>query len=665
MSNENTSVEESQESSGPSLIIDRRILFIVYRKKIRYIIIFTIICMIIAGIWAKVNISPTWKARCFMIMAPKNMSTPVEMPYLYQTFDIHTVLETVRIRDVLVDVIKKLDLKTTPEALFKAVDVQRGNRSSVLSFTATWPDREMAAKIANATATSFITNNIRLMNSATQKIYQYYLQEKQNRLLAIQNLEFKNDQFREQYGVISVSQESQSKFDQLKEVEIEMIKNQLKATEMDSKISEMNKKLADVPAKNMLNWTYSQTDQRRLLDLQRELETLRTRYTDDNPKVSKVIDDIRELQKTTSGDSRDLPDAETWGPSGLKDVYTIDKSRFEAERQASLKMNKEFKTKIDSIRTSLGDLTTVEKEFLEIDRQLQLNRDILRIVEARLAESQMSIQSNVSDYEIIESAKPPVFPEGTNRKMVVLGIGILIFGLCSVFVIGKEILDPYLKSDKDFSGNGMMPLIGLLPDEDQFEKNVYLKNLQVLVDNIMRLSSDNRKSVLAFGSDVPETGKSFLICDIIRMLSDQKKRILYIDSIQIPTADTEPYLLNNYLYDITDKYQIQKRSSNISHAYFLSDEHVFSLLLDSKRVSAFLDSQTEYDYIFWELFDYQHSPLLFSSIVTAADALIMVGRFKRSSRSSLVKINKYLKERKFTNVYGVLNYVHKDFFPKE
>ena len=167
---------ESQDAGSTALKFDRSILSIVYKKRLKYLVVFTLLGMILAGVWAKVRIVPTWKGNCFVIRAPKNMSTPSEMPYLYQSFDLNTVLETVRTRAVLDEVINKLRLKTSPEELFKAIEVQRGNRSNVLKFSVTWRDREMAAQIANASADAFIKNNTKLQNSATLKIYNYYIQ---------------------------------------------------------------------------------------------------------------------------------------------------------------------------------------------------------------------------------------------------------------------------------------------------------------------------------------------------------------------------------------------------------------------------------------------------------------------------------------------------------
>lgn len=660
--NDAIETEETQASGKSSFVIDRRILLLSLRKRIKYIVVFMIAAMILSAVWAKFSISPSWKANCFVIRAPKNMSTPVEMPYLYQSFDINTILETVRTRDVLSDVIEKLRLKATPEGLHRAIDVQRGNRSNVMKFSVTWPDRDLAAKIANATAESFIENNTKLLNSATLKIFNYYTDQREMRLENIQTLELKSAEFRAQHGIISIPNETQTKFDLLKEIEIKMIENNLRYTEMDSKISEMNSKLKDVPEEVITNWTYSQTDEKKLLQLQKELELLKAKYTEENPKVKKILKEIEELKKIAKTSARDLPDAVTWGPSGLTDTYTIEKTRYEAEKQASKNMDAEYLQKAKLVKESLENLTQVQKDYAEIERQLSLNHDVLRIVESRLAEAKMAMQSNVSDYEILEPAKAPNYPEGTNKKGIVVAAGMLAFLLGCLIVVGKDLTTPLLKSDKDLSTLAQIPLIGIIPDEGHVTDNVFYRNFQVMVDNIIRKTADNKKPVICIGSDIQEAGKSFLLNDIISMLSGQGKRILYIDSLPVGSPETEPFLINNWVYNNSDTYKLDTGNPNVHRAYFLADDNTFRSVIERSRLSSLFDSLENYDYIFWELIDSHYNIQLFSSIATASDILIMIGRFNRSNRFTISKTVKFLKDRNFNNTYGVLNYVHKDYF---
>ncbi|MDD4232711.1 MAG: hypothetical protein PHU48_08690, partial [Candidatus Cloacimonetes bacterium] len=195
MLNDMNIIDERKSEVTPTMVVDSHILLKVYLNKLKLILLVTLAALIIAVIFVKIKVVPSWKANCYIIRAPKNMSTPVEMPYLYQTFDINTILETVRTRDVLTDVIQKLELDISPEQLFRQIEVQRGNRSNVLRFSVSWNDAEISAKVANATAEAFISNNTKLLNSATMKIHDYYLEQRHMRIMNIQDLEEQYEQY--------------------------------------------------------------------------------------------------------------------------------------------------------------------------------------------------------------------------------------------------------------------------------------------------------------------------------------------------------------------------------------------------------------------------------------------------------------------------------------
>ena len=655
-------IDERKSEVTPTMVVDSHILLKVYLNKLKLILLVTLAALIIAVIFVKIQVVPSWKANCYIIRAPKNMSTPVEMPYLYQTFDINTILETVRTRDVLTDVIQKLELDISPEQLFRQIEVQRGNRSNVLRFSVSWNDAEISAKVANATAESFISNNTKLLNSATMKIHDYYLEQRHMRIMNIQDLEEQYEQYKAEYGVISIPHETQTKFDQLKEIEIKMIENSLRIKDMDSKIAEMNEKLGDVPEEVIQTWTYTQTDEKNLLALQKDLELLRARYTDENPKVRKVLQEIEELKTAMQEKKRDIPEAVTWGPSGLTQVYTIDKSRFEAERQGAIQMNEEYQKEISQIRSTLENLGQVQKDFFEIERQLELNRDILKLVESRLAESKMAMQSNVSDYEILEAAKAPAYPESSRRKLIVVGFSILVFLSLSIFIVIKEILDVHTKSAKDFHEVVRIPLCGILPNEHEVDERVFYRNMQVLVENIVHHTNSLHTPVICFGSDIRETGKSFIVKECINLLASNNKKILYIDSIIEATPDINVNTLNGRLYGLDKEIEIDKTDPFIHNAYFLVDDSTFTKVLETKSVAEVLKLFDSYDYVIWELFDYEYNIQLFTGICAAADTLVLVARFNRSSRNSLHRAVKFIKNRGLTNIHGVLNYVPKDFY---
>lgn len=662
MNNQFAYFEDREEQGSPSFIIDFGVLARAYFRKLKYVVLITLITVILTALWLVFGISRSWKADCYVIRAPKNVTFPIDMPYLYQSFDINTILETVRTRDVMLGVIQTLNLDVTPEQLLGHIEVQRGNRSNVLKFTAKWSNAEDAAVIANTAAESFITNNVKLLNSATAKIHDYYLSQQKARLQTILELEDQYAQHRAQHGVVSIPLETQIRFEQLRDLEFRMIENQVRIKDLESKIEEMDEKLAQVPKEVIHTWTYTQTDEKKLLILERELESLKARFTDENPKVKKVQTEINELRKTISNSERDIPEHVTWGPSGLSEAYTIDRTRLEAEKKGAIKMNQDYQVQVAGIKASLSNLSDLQKSFLELERQLDLNREILRIVEGRLAESSMAMHSNVSDYEILEYAHAPMYPDGLRRKLVIAIVGFMTFFLSSLIIVLFEATNPKTRSPKDFQDLIKIPLIGLLPDENKFDELVFYRSFQVLVDNILRYTRDKKPRVITFGSDMPETGKSFIVKECASMISNLGKKVLYIDTIPYADENTENYLVNPMLYNTGNVFEVNANDPQLHNAYFLADSKSFTSVLDTEKIKNLLASLNDYDFIFWETMDCEYSLQVFSSIACASDILVLVAGFNQSNRNKLARLIKFLGDRDLSTIYGVLNRVSKDFY---
>jgi hypothetical protein len=138
--------------------------------------------------------------------------------------------------------------------------------------------------------------------------------------------------------------------------------------------------------------------------------------------------------------------------------------------------------------------------------------------------------------------------------------------------------------------------------------------------------------------------------------------VLYIETIKETRSETEDYILDPWQDDGDQSNAIDTSNALLHNAYFLADDSIFSKVLSESHIRKLLDRLPEYDYIFWELLEHEYNVSVFSSIAASSDLLILVARFKSSSRSSLKRLTDYLKQRDFTKIHGVLNYVHKDFF---
>ncbi|MDY6915689.1 MAG: hypothetical protein SVM86_05205, partial [Candidatus Cloacimonadota bacterium] len=160
-----------------------------------------------------------------------------------------------------------------------------------------------------------------------------------------------------------------------------------------------------------------------------------------------------------------------------------------------------------------------------------------------------------------------------------------------------------------------------------------------------------------FGNDKAETGKTFIIKEIIELLISRGKRVLWIESIYEEEEEIKDYIINKPLYEGS---RIQKDNINIiteklHKCYFLCDETIFRKVLEKQEIKSLLSQLFNYDVIIWELFEVHYYMQLFSTVASCTDLLVFVARFGDSGRDSLQNAINFFKENSNIPIAAILN----------
>ncbi len=655
--------ESEQEEKSP-LVIDKRVLLISFKSKIKWIIAITISFMLLVSIIVSIKIKPLWRANCRVIRMQKNISTPTDMPYLYNAFDINTILETARSRPIILSIMRKLDMQGyEPEEVGRMIEVQRGNRSNVLNFSVTDGDPERAVEMANILGETFIETSTMLQNASADSVYNYYYQERINSLTKISELEKEILDFQTKHDVISIDAERDQLYEKLKLVEVRKIETLIKIDEMRVKIADLEQKMGSLPQEVMMTWTFTNTDEKKLILLKKELELLMTRYTTKNPKVQNLQAEIDTLEKKIADPFRipEPPDNTSWGPNGLIQTYEVDKTRYEGELKAARANLIGYENEIKTIKTNLIQFNRINDSHLELQRQLELSKDVLRIIEGRIAESRMALDTNTNDFQLFEPAVLPKYPVNISKKIIVLGSGIFIGFILVVFFLGKELFDFRVKSKLDYEKYIGIPLLGQVPAEEGANANKFYANLQFMLDNLFDIIKGVPKPpIVTIGSVNPETGKSFIMNEFSKMLGSTSK-VLIIECVKDLSIEIEDFEINTYLDD--DKsFEVKEISTNINKCYFWTGEQIFKKMYKTSDFHKLYGLFMDYDYILWEMFPSSYNIQLFHAVTKSADANILVGRFRYSPKTDIFNLVNYLREKDVQKVYGILNNIPKEYY---
>ena len=125
------------------------------------------------------HMKPKWEAAASVMLHSRQdlFSLGGAKPFELQTYNLKTLLDTIKLPDSLLEVAKTLQLDASTRTLGTAIDVKSGKESSIFQITAMWNDPGIAAKIANAVAKGLVERSRDLRRKEAAAAYANYSEQ--------------------------------------------------------------------------------------------------------------------------------------------------------------------------------------------------------------------------------------------------------------------------------------------------------------------------------------------------------------------------------------------------------------------------------------------------------------------------------------------------------
>jgi polysaccharide chain length determinant protein (PEP-CTERM system associated) len=383
--------------------------------------------------------------------------------------------------------------KGSPEALVKRMQGQieikiiKGKDAFTLSFNHESP--KMAMLTAAKLASFFIEENIRTREQqaiTTSEFLESQLKETKARLEA---QEEKVKRYKLLY-MGELPQEMETNLNRMTRMQDQLRTNadavsrlEDRKVFLESKISDLQKEIGTIegqmvdpedPTRNLL----AEISARR-----KRIRELTLKYTSKYPTVLQLQREVEELKKKVESLRKSGPlqkdgldeDPYLWEPETRKAVHERQEMGRLREQVASLKLEisslkkerEETRKSIDSIQDKVSRLPQREQEMISLTRDYDnlkkaydelLTKKLGARVSQKLEEGQKG-----ETFQVIDPPDLPSIPSYPDR-LKILGISILA-AIAVGFggAIGREMLDPTLKSPKEFKHYFELPILASLP----------------------------------------------------------------------------------------------------------------------------------------------------------------------------------------------------------
>ncbi|MBS9393196.1 MAG: polysaccharide biosynthesis tyrosine autokinase [Dolichospermum sp. LBC05a] len=498
-----------------------------------------------------------------------NLSNPVD-----------TEAEVIRSYPIIIQTITNLKLtndqgeQLTLESFLRKLKLKtiRGTDVMELSYKSTNPQE--ATEVVNSLMKYYLESNIRTNRTEARSAREFLskqLPEVENR---VTKAEINLRRFKEYNRVVALDVEAQTGLQSLGRLDeaITQSKGELAAAYTRSVAIQDNMKLSTQQAVDLSTLSQSPGVQQVLTEYQKvqsDLATMRSAYTDDNPKVvdlamkaAALKSQLEERVAQTIGSSESIAQ-QNLQIGSLKQALTQDLVKSEVERLALTNQIGELQRVFIFNRRRLDSLPRLEQQQLQLQRQLSVAQITYQELLKQFQVVQILENQNVGNARIISPALIPESPVSPKIPLnLALGgfLGILL-GAGTALLL--ESMNQSLKNIEEANRLLGFPLLGTIPqygenpkNQEESRRDLPLLNspyapvstsFEMLQTNLGFTLSDKELRVIVITSATAGEGKSFIAANLALAAASVGRRVLLVDADMRRPRQHRIWEVNNLL----------------------------------------------------------------------------------------------------------------------
>lgn len=460
-------------SDEGSFDLMRYINLVLERKGLLITVALTVMFLAIAGSYV---LPKKYKAESIVFIEQNVISDLVKGIAITPSMDmkIKAIKVTMLSRTMVLDVIKALDLdlsvKTEAELdelikkLQERIKIRLDEKRGVFMISFDDANPRLARDVVNTLTRIYIEENTSTKRKESFEATQFLAEQIEVFKKRIDEAEEEIDAFKSSSGLLLASDEIALRH------EIEDAEEQLEAIRIKINALETSRSLLirNTPLRNQLE------------DQQKALEQLKTRYTNNHPKVKQLESAIAETRQLIKAKGKSELGAvyRTSEYQGIKvDLASLNNMRENLEKE--IQTNKETIRKIPALRTQLSELVRKRDNEAIIYEKL-----VARYGQSEVSK-EMELQDKSMSFRVLDPAVVPTIHSSPNRPLIILAGIVLGIGLGAGVIILMDLINPSIKTLDDLKEFGI-PVLAVVPK----------------VRNEAAVTSERRRNVLVYGIGV-------------------------------------------------------------------------------------------------------------------------------------------------------------------
>ena len=404
------------------------------------------------------------------------------------------------------------------------------------------PDPRLAAEVANATANTFIEQNIKTRFDSTMQAADWLSKQLADLQIKVETSQTRLIEYQKEHGIVGTDDKQNLTFEKLNELGKQLTQGQADRIQKESSYQIAKGTNPDALA-SVLQDPALATLRQQQTQLQTQYALLRTQFGSEYPKVLEVRNQFNEISKAYQEELQ----------SGVL--------RVQSEYYTAVKREQMLKAALDEQTAVANQLDQNAIEYRILKQEADSNRQLYDGLLEKLKEASLAAGLNSSNIRIVDKARIPLFPARPNvpRNMLFAVLLGLVGGVAVAFAL--EAVDTTVRTPDQAQSISGLPVMAVIPFkgdmggakvqgagsrllltakqsstrasalvsylEPQSEISEAYRTLRT---SILLSSAGHPPQVLVFTSALPQDGKTMTSVNTAFVMAKQGKRVLLIDA---------------------------------------------------------------------------------------------------------------------------------------
>ena len=357
--------------------------------------------------------------------------------------------------------------------------------SNSLQVTVDWNDPELAAKIVNTLADSFIQRYGSLNREEARE--RRALVEQQASLVRVRWDEAQRQfaEFVKQHGNITLSERGLVASGRITEVRTQLAENKIQLADSSRRLEFIEKELGKdgealsklelgTAAQQLAGNPSVQTLKDQIVQLEDQVTTLGSMYFDEYPDLRKAKAQLLNAREALAAEITKVVPQIVISPDSAGKVELITEYvKIDSDVEKLETRQSELTAIVSKLEDEASVLPEKEAQYFTLLRNRTINEDLYNTLLTRLTEARLAEQTDSWDVRVIERGYAPykrLRPKPVKNAAFGTIIGVLLgLGLCMLL----EYLDDSFKTAVEVEGYLQVPVLAVLPRFDRLPKMEY------------------------------------------------------------------------------------------------------------------------------------------------------------------------------------------------